>query len=175
MAKKKPATKKSGPVNKTQRIKRRETIAQLRLEGRTFREIADEVGCSISTVHVDLRVIEHAWVSEAALSFATKAREKEGDLIRVRNTAWDAYYMSCTEERPCGDPRFLELARRCDENIVKLYRLDDAEAFMMNESAGGSGQESQQRPEAVEVVVDSKDQIAAIVNFDEFKKMARGA
>lgn len=173
MAKKKPA-KKPGPKNRTQRIARRDRVAQLRLEGRTFREIAAELDCSISTVHVDLRIIEQAWISEAALSFATKAREKEGDLIRIRNTAWDAYYTSCTDDDPSGDPRFLELARRCDENIVKLYRLDDAEAFLMNESAGGSGQESQQRPEAVEVVVESKEQIAAILNFEQFKKMAAG-
>lgn len=169
MAKK--AAKKPGPKNRTQRVARRDQVAKMRLEGRTIREIALALDCSPATVHVDLRVIEQAWVTEAALSFATKAREKEADFIRVRNTAWDAYYESCSEDRPCGDPRFLELARRCDENIVKLYKLDDAEAFGKNEMAGGNVTDHQ-RVEAVEVVVESREQVNELMDFERFKSLA---
>ena len=167
----KKGTRKNVAPSTTARAARRDRVARLRLEGKTIRQIGALLDVGVATVHVDLRVIERAWINEAALSFADKAREKEADLIRVRNTAWDSFYESCTEKEPWGDPRFLELARRCDENIVKLYRLDDADAFARNEMAGGTHAE-QQRVEAVEVVVESREQVAGILDFAKFQQLA---
>lgn len=160
----------------TQVIARRKQVAKLRLEGKTLAEISKEVGIHQSNVNEDLRYIERQWIAETQLSYREKCREKEADLLRVRNQAWEAYFVSCTEKKPEGNPRFLTIAASCDAKICNLYHLDDADIFARNELiASGDRNAIDGASRVVELIVENRSQVRSVMRYEEFREISGGA
>lgn len=121
--------------------------ARLYLEGRTQMEIAEKVGVSVSTVAKDLSEIRGRWRSSMVMSYGEAVAREVAKLDALEAQAWDAWYRSQGQKRrtttqrghntqgdvdmttrqtwrEVGDPRFLEVARKCSEDRRKLLGLD---------------------------------------------------
>jgi hypothetical protein len=131
------------PKKRLQIAERRSQVARLYLQGRVQSEIASELGLAQATVCKDLKRIRTAWRESAIRDFEA---QKELELLRlgeIEREAWKAWQRSQqpaqsavvdgvaggqrsrrTVKHQYGDPRFLELALRCNEERRKLFGLD---------------------------------------------------
>jgi len=163
--------RKPGPKakNKTERTQRRNLVAALRVDGKTLFEIAEQIGVAKATVGTDLKVIERQWLEEAKLNFSAKRLHEEAELLRIKEQAWDSFFASCGEGQPEGDPRFLVVALKAEEQIIALYKLDDAEIYWRNEVAGGDSTGAIEA-HVVEVVVETREEVRATMSFAEWHR-----
>jgi hypothetical protein len=158
--------------NKTEREWRRKVVADMRLAGKTLFQIAEALNVDRRTVHDYLKVMERQWLEEASCNFSEMRKQKHLDLLRISEQAWDSFYASCREDCPEGDPRFLIIAMNVEEKIIALYKLDDAERFWKNDIAGGDRSDAIDS-QVVEVVVESREEVAATMSFRELVKYAK--
>jgi ATP/maltotriose-dependent transcriptional regulator MalT len=123
---------------------RRQQVARLYLQGQSQVEIAQELRTAQSTISKDLDKIHAAWRESAIRDFDAQRDLELARLNQIEREAWAAWERS---QRPAqqavvegetsgsqrsrrtvrnqyGDPRFLELAWRCNEQRRKMLGLD---------------------------------------------------
>jgi hypothetical protein len=125
---------------------RRQQIAAMLMRGVTNQaRIARELGCAPMTVISDLRVIRQQWRTETVAFFNTAKDEQLKKIDKIEENAWKGWEFSrrpaskiinktdpdgledITEvtEGQAGDPRFLEIVRKCVEDRRKMLGLDE--------------------------------------------------
>ena len=126
--------------------KRRERVAELRLEGWTQTAIAREMGTCQSVISSDLEIIRNEWKARYAESFDTFRMKECIRLDKVQKEAWEAWGKSKDKSKTvrsvkradgetvilavtenCGDPRFLNtvisaIKEQC--NVVGIKAAD---------------------------------------------------
>jgi transposase len=133
-----------GPRNKKFKIAhRREQLTELYLQGWSQTRIARHLEISQNTVSLDLRAIQKEWRESSLRDFdALRERElqKIDRLEREANAAWERSQKPIQEARmqgdvpnqrtqkrvknQYGDPRFLEIVRKCIADRRALLGLD---------------------------------------------------
>lgn len=140
---------------------RRAKIGELYLSGKTQSDIAQELDISTFTVSTDIGALKADWKQQAcidtaahvakllagyedALRMALEAYEKSKQPRRITGVSKKegadgvVTTTSATEvERPEGDPRFLALAIKARDSIVKLLNLS---SMSENEKDGSNGE-----------------------------------
>jgi len=133
-----------GVVRKLEILKRRQRVAELRLQGWSQSAIADELQIRQATISSDLKTVERSW-RESAIRDFDAAREQELQRIgMIERNAWDGWKRSCqplqsatvdgqaadsqkakrTVKNQSGQARFLEVVIQCIEKRTKLLGLD---------------------------------------------------
>ncbi|MBL8823172.1 MAG: response regulator transcription factor [Planctomycetia bacterium] len=132
----------------TELLKRREQVAKLYLEGRTIRQIAQDLGVSIGTVHADLQYIEKEWATLAEQSVSKRKTDILAKLDLIEKMAYEAFEKSQGEivvetqrartkagsgakeiikqevrSMSPGDPRYLQIVGNCISQRAKLIGL----------------------------------------------------
>jgi len=69
---------------------RRREVAELRLRGKTQREIAQEVGCSLGSVNGDLKALRKAWQAAALETITEHQSRVLAEISEVKREAWGA-------------------------------------------------------------------------------------
>lgn len=122
---------------------RRGRVARLYLQGRDQSDIASELGIAQATISKDLEKIRTAWRESAIRDFDAQKDIELQRLNEIEREAWKAWERSQqpaqsavvdgaagtqrakrTVKHQYGDPRFLELALRCNEERRKILGLD---------------------------------------------------
>jgi DNA-binding CsgD family transcriptional regulator len=125
------------PVSRQRKLeieKRRQQVAELALRGRRQSEIAEQLGVTQATVSVDLKRLRDEWRATARQDVAALIARQLDKLSLVEREAWEAWErskqpahttvvyrggdnepskMRQTLKHPTGDPRYLELLRKC--------------------------------------------------------------
>ncbi|MBC7855847.1 MAG: hypothetical protein IAF94_20660 [Pirellulaceae bacterium] len=133
-----------GAVRKLEILKRRQRVAELRLQGWSQSAIADELQIRQATISGDLKTVERSW-RESAIRDFDAAREHELQRIgMIERNAWEGWKRSCqplqsatvdgpaadsqkakrTVKNQSGQARFLEVVMQCIEKRTKLLGLD---------------------------------------------------
>jgi hypothetical protein len=135
------------------RLNRRRRVAELYLCRKTFREIAAEVGCSISTTFDDVQWLKKRWLEDAKAPLEQWRAEELQRIDNLERQAWEDYERSgmprqkrrkqitrgrmkkdgsplpdlVRDERRTDeyqrDPRFLDLIYRCIAKRCELLGL----------------------------------------------------
>lgn len=122
---------------------RRQQVAKLYLQGKGQTEIAHELNLTQATISRDLEHVQTAWRESSIRDFDAQRDLEIAKLNEVEKEAWLAWERSQqpaqtavvsgaagsqtakrTLRHQCGNPRFLELALRCNEERRKLLGLD---------------------------------------------------
>lgn len=118
---------------------RREKVAALYLSGQTQDAIALAVGCSRTTVSIDLVLIRAEWRNSALCNMNSLVERELERIDRIEVEAWAAWERSQlpaesvtttadetrkTVEGQSGDPRYLQIALKCVEDRRRLLGLD---------------------------------------------------
>ncbi len=131
------------PAKKLAILQRRQKVADLLLQSWTQEAIAQELGTSQAQIAADLKKIREAW-RESSIRDFDAARDLELErLARIEREAWAAWQRSQqpsqsatvdgeagsqkakrTVKHQYGDPRFLDIALRCNEARRKLLGID---------------------------------------------------
>jgi len=131
------------PARKLAIAQRRQQVAKLYLQGKGQAEIAHELNLAQATISRDLESIQTAWRQSSIRDFDAQRDLEIAKLNQVEKEAWAAWERSQqpaltadvigaagsqtakrTLRHQCGNPRFLELALRCNEERRKLLGLD---------------------------------------------------
>lgn len=135
-----PSTRPPGVKrSKQQRLDDRAKIADLRLRGYHYGDIARAVGCSSKLVQSEMRVLEKQWREEASEDIAAiKARELH-KLDKLEAEAWQAWERSKRSTRKVvadkeglrrertsntGDPRYMSIIHNIGQQRARLMGLD---------------------------------------------------
>ena len=78
-------------------LRRRQEVCALYVKGWTQSEIANRVGCSITTVCQDLQSLRRQWQESAAKDFAARQSEELARLDHLERVAWQAWERSCQQ------------------------------------------------------------------------------
>jgi hypothetical protein len=131
------------PARKLAILQRRQKVADLLLQSWTQDAIAQELGISQAQIAADLKKIRRAW-QESSIRDFDAARDLELERLgRIEREAWAAWQrsqqpsQSATVDGPTGsqkarrtmkhqygDPRFLDIALRCNEARRKILGID---------------------------------------------------
>lgn len=167
---------------------RRVTVAKLYIEGETQAAIAERCNVSRSQIFQDLVAIRDEWASHYAREYDQWLHLELSKLDQIEREAWAAYERSqqpreterteveeATEEEPGktktvtmvegrdGNPQFLAVALKAHENRVKLLDLLNEERWAQA-SAGAQGKDVKH----IEVVVESREEVAAVMKFADY-------
>lgn len=80
--------------HKAKVLERRRNVARLRAVGRSYREIATEVKCSVSTVCLDIAAIEKDWAAEAREDIDRYKGKLLAELEDQKQEAYGAWFES---------------------------------------------------------------------------------
>jgi hypothetical protein len=141
--------RRSMPSTRPLPVKERDLAktARLYLEGHPFYVIAQKVGRGVDTVSRDVAEIRERWRVSMIMSYSEAVAREVAKLDAIEVEAWDAWRRSVGSKRKTrtqrgsntqgdvdvvtreswvevGDPRFLEVARKCSEDRRKLLGLD---------------------------------------------------
>lgn len=75
-------------------LARRERVGQLHLQGKSQREIAEELGVSQPTVHRDLEVLSVQWQERAVAMLGERKSTLLAEVQNLKATHWDAWNRS---------------------------------------------------------------------------------
>lgn len=122
---------------------RRQQVAKLYLQGKGQSDIAQELNLTQATISRDLEHVQTAWRESSIRDFDAQRDLEIARLNQIEKEAWAAWERSQqpaqtavvsgaagsqtakrTLRHQCGNPRFLELALRCNEERRKLLGLD---------------------------------------------------
>lgn len=95
---------------------RRAQVAALLLSRRTYRQIADSVGCGIATVHRDVERIKASWREQAGREYADVVAEEAAKL--------DAIEHGLMPRAQLGDPAAVSAFVRLAQRRARLMGLD---------------------------------------------------
>lgn len=134
---------------RAEREEMRERIASLRLRGMPFRDIAAQLGLSVSYCYDEYKVVEQRWRHAANDSLTQLKAQELARLDIVEAEAWRAYERSQAERTAAeerfsydrdgqrvrdggkakrqtrdGDARFLQIVLDCVDRRIKLLGLD---------------------------------------------------
>jgi hypothetical protein len=134
-------------------LERRARVAEARARRKSIRQIADEVKCSVGTVHHDLDVLRRGYLRLAAVSTAEHVAQALQDLEARYQAAWAAWERSCGEKTETtterrdgrlasagarvkrmqrdGDPRWAAAVRACWTDyclLMGLFTREDLKA-----------------------------------------------
>jgi hypothetical protein len=131
------------PARKLAIAQRRQQVAKLYLQGKGQGEIAHELNLTQATISRDLEHVSTAWRESSIRDFDAQRDLEIARLNQIEKEAWAAWERSQqpaqtavvsgaagsqtakrTLRHQCGNPRFLELALRCNEERRKLLGLD---------------------------------------------------
>lgn len=138
--------------------------AELYLQGRPYRDIADDLGVSHPTVVEYVRTLEKRWRERADIDFALQRAKELEKLDLLEKTFWQAWERSLiessktvleaqpdrtvqngamkatkqrhTKESTVGDPRFLDGVFKCIDRRIKLFGIDAAERYVIERAQG---------------------------------------
>lgn len=130
---------------------RREQVVDLYLQGWTQGAIAKQLGVAQATISSDLKAIRQLWQDSAVRDFDVCREIEIQKLNRIEREAWAAWERSQkpaqsarfdegglggrsqkTVRNQYGDPRFLEIALRCNASRRALLGLDVQPAIVQN-------------------------------------------
>ena len=150
---------------------RRVQVADLRLQGMTIQQIADEIGVDPRTIHKDLQVLRDGWQTRMAQSYDTHMAVRFERANAIFTKAWKGYAATVSEKLPGGNPTLLEIARKAELDIRTLLGLPGPIEFqgkrVSSEDGAGTG-----LVDIVEVVVDSREELVAITGEDGIISLA---
>ncbi len=131
------------PARRLAIAQRRQQVAKLYLSGKGQVEIGQELNLAQSTICKDLEHIRTAWRESSIRDFDAQRDLEIARLNQIEKESWAAWERSQqpaqtavvsgaagsqtakrTLRHQCGNPRFLELALRCNEERRKLLGLD---------------------------------------------------
>lgn len=133
--------------------KRREGVANLYLQGKSQRFIAEKLQTSLGTVNRDLTTLRNQWKKNAAADMDEAIGRELAKLDKLEEQAWESYFLSLKttqthngqNSRPgqkkgerakkstsqnititetAGDPRFLNIVENCIERRCKILGID---------------------------------------------------
>jgi len=123
-------------------LKRREQVQRLRLQGLGLLDIAEIVGVTPRTVSADIRAICNYWMARCAQNRNVWMAEALSKLDMTETEAWEAFHRSIgieretmketteegtrrrvTKRQKAGDPRFLAIALKCQQQRSSLLGL----------------------------------------------------
>lgn len=126
------------------KLERQERTAELRVKGRTLREIAAELDVSLATIKRDMAAVERLWQQRAADKVGTWKGREVARLEAVIREAWDAWERSKepfqkTVEKTGRPPAVkqgtaMERTRPAEQEIGAGVTLIDANADPMLEA-----------------------------------------
>ncbi len=128
-------------------LQRREQVAELFLSGRTMRQIAQELGIALGTVHNDMQVIEKQWMKRTNDSYNRYVSRIISKLDLIEKQAYEAFEESQGETVVAtnrgrsksgsrefikqevrkvspGDPRYLEVIAKCIDHRIRVLGLN---------------------------------------------------
>lgn len=106
------------PAVKAEREQRREQVAVLVLSRVPYRQIAERVGCSYSTVRADIEVVKRGWRDRYAESYEAHVAEQTATLDALRR-AWLPRALGGTP-----DVKAAEVVLRIEERRARLFGTD---------------------------------------------------
>jgi transposase len=128
---------------KLARLKRRQQVAELSLQGWTQSAIAEKLDVSQPTVSTDLKAIQQEWLESAAQDVELARAQSLAELEMVKREAWKAWersqqpaetdvvsgqcenrQMRRTRKQQHGNPRFLEIIQKSIAQKGALLGLD---------------------------------------------------
>jgi hypothetical protein len=131
------------PARKLAILQRRQKVADLLLQSWTQEAIAQELGVSQAQVAADLKKIRRAWQESSIRDFDAARNLELERLARIERESWAAWQRSQqpsqsatvngeagsqkakrTVKHQYGDPRFLDIALRCNDARRKLLGID---------------------------------------------------
>ncbi len=180
-----PKTRKSRlSIERMERVQR---IAGMYLRGVTIREIAELAHVSTGQVHRDLAHAKAIWKKTAEASFEDLLSKEFARLDAIEDEAWKAWRRSQQlklerakevtqstdgqsvkrtkrQRQSDGEAAFLQIALGCVDRRLKLIEL----AKKRNEGDGDD-----MVVKAVEVIVHTREQAQAMLEFEEFRSMVK--
>lgn len=141
-------------TNKTYaRDKRRESVANMYLQGKSQRVIADVLDVSLGTINGDLKYLRQLWQQNASTNIDEIISRELAKLDNLEAQAWDSYQKSLVtiekaqgrrkspptkKDQPpresessfvkqfenAGDPRFLSIVENCIDRRCRILGID---------------------------------------------------
>lgn len=161
--------------------------AALYLRGRTYQEIAQELGISRETVFRDMRVARRLWRQRASRTYQKHLYEQLARLDEVENQAWIGWERSLgnavedgsetidgTEgttrktskktKKQSGNPTFLKVVQDAVRQRSELLGLMDPDAR--------NGRDENEEAQVIAVVIDSREEAEELRTFSltEFRE-----
>jgi hypothetical protein len=131
------------PVRKLEIVQRRLKVADLLLQSWTQEAIAQELAVSQAQIAADLKKIRQAWQESSIRDFDAARNLELARLDRIEREAWAAWERSKqpsqsatvngeagsqtarrTVKHQYGDPRFLDIALRCNDARREILGID---------------------------------------------------
>lgn len=146
--------------------KRREGVANLYLQGKSQRFIAEKLQTSLGTVNRDLTTLRNRWKQNAAADMDEAIARELAKLDRLEEQAWESFVESkktvekgqgkrktppakrgqkakesensfVKQIETAGDPRFLNIVENCIERRCKILGIDAPGKFEVTGKDGG--------------------------------------
>lgn len=169
-----------------ERLERVEKVAELWLKGKGLRTISKLVGKSITQVSRDLNHARALWAKTFRDNLNRLVDEAFARLDRIEAEAWRAWERSQAKSietstevneglegtttkrtkkvrRPIGEAAMLAIPLKCVEARIRLFE------FMTRDSAGDRDDII---VEAVEVIVQNREEAEQMLTFEQFRDMA---
>jgi hypothetical protein len=112
------------PRNKTERAHDQQEVMRLKLAGYTFKQIAERLGISETTITKDLREIEQLWREQSVEELSIQRRQQIECLDAIYMAAHQAWTSQAgTDGKKAGDPKYLNVMSRVVEQRTKILGL----------------------------------------------------
>lgn len=169
-----------------QRQERLEKIADLYLRGKSFRTIAELAGISLAQTQRDVALCKKEWAKTTSLGIQNLASKEFARIDRIEAEAWRGWERSQAKQierskevidgetgrttknlkrskQPVGDAGFLTIALGCVNQRIRLMDLlkttvADSDDIIV---------------EAVEVIVQNREEAEQMLTFEQFRDAAR--
>ena len=170
-------------ILRREREERLPRVTALYTRGRSVREIAALEGVNPRVIYKDIDVFKKRWIKKIRQNAEAWLAQEIALLMETEKAAWDAFERSRKDQRQksvtvigkrtattrsrrsmTGEMRCLEIVLKCHDRRVKLLGLlgqDDA-----NEEFG------ELRARVVEIVVDTPEQVAKILTYQQYEDAA---
>lgn len=169
-----------GNRSNSARLRRLPQVADRYLRGWPMSRIADDLGLTIYQVRNDLHALRTRWKRRAEQSAGRLLAKELAKIDFIEAQAWEQWECSTQDSMETvqttgteseshtvrvkgqsGDPRYLQIALQCVDKRCRMLGL------------GEYARENQvdQQPQLIEVVVETPDQAAHFLRFDEYEAL----
>jgi hypothetical protein len=163
------------------RKERLESVVKMYLTGKSVLDISKKLGVSTDLIYKDMQLARKIWRKRNDRAAEALVAEEIAKIDRIEQAAWDGWEKSQKDavetsedvtadnkkstskktKGQAGAAQFLTVALECVNKRCKMLKIGD---YATEESTKLGGL-------MVEVVVDSQEEIAEIMDFGDYKKL----
>lgn len=163
------------------RLQRMPEVVGLYLQGRNMLQISRKLNITYGQVRLDLETARKMWRRKAQKASQEYLAEELAKVNYIESKAWEGWERSVrdavelqrqetkdgtfrrkTKKGQAGDARFLDTALRCVDSRCKLLKIGQY----------SSEEALKAQTRAVEIVVETVEQVNRILDYSEFEKIS---